>query len=80
MVSGSSPCRISGLGLGQCMGSGKGWCGVHLAIMFPDSINDRRDHSIPWGLTQRLLQEGLFCLSIRVVPRMSPKIQVACRC
>jgi hypothetical protein len=44
----------------------------HLVVACQDSTNDRRYHSIPWGLTLRLLLAGLTCLSTPVVPQKQP--------
>ncbi len=45
---------------------------AHLVLVFQDSINDRRDHSIPWGLSLRLQLAGLTCSLARVVPQKQP--------
>ena len=47
--------------------------GGNLAVVSLDSINDRTNHSIPWGLILRLYLEGLSCLSNRAVLEMQPK-------
>jgi hypothetical protein len=48
-----------------------GWAG-NLAKVSRDSINDRTDHSIPWGLTLHPFVEGRSCSSSPVTLQMQP--------